>query len=191
MAGGPADAGGGCGSGGNSFETAVVGQLVEHGRRKAELLGFRCDRRGGRNGDTSAGCQNANGACRLRYLDNGEKYNVMHRDLTFIAGSSGGGVASPAASLAGQRVDSSNISIGLRVKRGPDWHYGDQDGGGGSGEVLGWVTLDGSKSGESPGSNGWAKVKWDSGRKDSYEIGADGDYCLSVAGPGSADSSDP
>ena len=190
VAGGAADAGTGRGSGGNSFETAVVGQLVEHGRRKAELLGFRCDRRGGRNGDTSMGCQNANGACRLRYLDNGEKYNVMHRDLTFIAGS-GGGVASPAASLAGQRVDSSNISIGLRVQRGPDWHYGDQDGCGGSGKVLGWVTLDGSKFGDvRPDSKGWAKVQWDSGGTNSYEIGADGDYCLNIAGSGS-DSSDP
>lgn len=82
--------------------------------------------------------------------------------------------------VTGQRVDSSNITIGLRVKRGPDWRYGDQDGGG-AGKILGWVTLDGTKFGSDPSSNGWARVEWDSGRTDAYEIGADGDYCLSVA----------
>ena len=90
--------------------------------------------------------------------------------------------------MAGQRVDGSNISIGLRVKRGPDWRYGDQDGGG-AGKVLGWVTLDGKSFGSDPGTNGWARVEWDSGRTDAYEIGADEDYCLSVAE--STDSSNP
>ena len=82
---------------------------------------------------------------------------------------------------AGQRVDSTNILVGLRVKRGPDWTYGDQDSGG-AGKVLGWIAMDGTKEGDDASSAGWARVQWDSGSKNNYEIGADGNYCLSVVG---------
>ena len=114
--GGSADGGDGdrgTGTGGISFDTAVVGQLVEHGRRKAELLGFRCDRRGGLNGDTSKGCQNADGACRLRYHDTGERFNVMHRELTFVEAAGGGGVASPAAALGTVIADDDPVVLQL------------------------------------------------------------------------------
>ena len=82
--------------GGGSFDTAAVGQLVEHGAREATLYGFRCPDRG-LVGDTSGGCSNADRACRLRYSDNGQLLNVMSDALRFIP-------SVPAALEAGSRV---------------------------------------------------------------------------------------
>lgn len=56
---------------------------------------------------------------------------------------------------------------GVRVKRGPDWHYGDQDGGG-----LGTTEWDSSE--------GWIKVHWDTGSKNAYRVGHSGKYDLRI-----------
>ena len=58
---------------------------------------------------------------------------------------------------------------GIRVRRGPDWDWGDQDGGG-----LGTTEADSDP--------GWVTVKWDhSGRTNSYRVGKEGNYDLIVA----------
>ena len=59
--------------------------------------------------------------------------------------------------------------VGVRVRRGPDWEWGDQDGNG-----LGTT--------QSDESTGWIRVKWDHGKTNSYRIGKDGAYDLVVAG---------
>ena len=61
----------------------------------------------------------------------------------------------------------STLAVGTRVRRGPDWKWGEQDGGPGS---LGTVT------GDSGG--GWIDVKWDNGRENNYRWGKDGKYDL-------------
>lgn len=62
--------------------------------------------------------------------------------------------------------------VGLRVARGPDWKWGDQDGGEG---CLGTVAeLDGEAVG------GRAVVIWDYGYRSSYRCGAEGKYELIV-----------
>merc|ERR1712093_273391 len=50
---------------------------------------------------------------------------------------------------------------GLRVRRGRDWSWGDQDGGWGS---VGVIT-DGPR-------NGWCTVRWPSGAENGYRVGA-------------------
>ena len=65
------------------------------------------------------------------------------------------------------------ILVGLRVVRGPDWKWGDQDGGeGGLGTV---VESEGDKA-----LAGRAVVLWDNGYKRSYQCGAEGKYELIV-----------
>lgn len=74
--------------------------------------------------------------------------------------------------------------MGLRVTRGRDWHWGEQDGGQDhEGTVQGWKT----KSDEEVGTVGvsyplWARVRWDSGGNNLHEIGAGGKYALCVVG---------
>ena len=58
--------------------------------------------------------------------------------------------------------------VGVRVRRGPDWKWGDQDGNG-----LGTT--------QSNDDTGWIRVKWDHGESNSYRIGKDGAYDLVVA----------
>jgi len=60
--------------------------------------------------------------------------------------------------------------IGVRVRRGPSWKWGDQDGGPGSTGVT---------TGGSP-QVGWVQVRWDCGVQANYRVGADGAYDLSV-----------
>ena len=58
---------------------------------------------------------------------------------------------------------------GMRVMRGPDWKWGDQDGGKGS---IGTVT-------DTDDGDGWVKVKWDSNSgNNSYRVGASGKFDL-------------
>ncbi|CAK9072411.1 E3 ubiquitin-protein ligase MIB1 (DAPK-interacting protein 1) (DIP-1) (Mind bomb homolog 1) (RING-type E3 ubiquitin transferase MIB1) [Durusdinium trenchii] len=57
---------------------------------------------------------------------------------------------------------------GVRVRRGPDWSWGDQDGGG-----LGTTRADPDP--------GWVKVTWDNGGTNSYRVGRGGHYDLIVA----------
>ena len=73
---------------------------------------------------------------------------------------------------------SSTLPVGSRVKRGPDWKWGDQDGGAGG---LGTVT-----SPVDPDS--WVDVKWDSGASNNYRWGAEGRYDLEVVSLGSGSS---
>lgn len=54
--------------------------------------------------------------------------------------------------------------MGLRVKRGPDWEWRDQDDGG-----LG-ITVD------IEARSGWVAVRWDHGVENKYRVGADGKY---------------
>jgi E3 ubiquitin-protein ligase HERC2 len=68
-------------------------------------------------------------------------------------------------------VDQSNARDGSKVVRGPDWRWGDQDGGAGKvGRLQGTVK-----------SNGWVDVKWPSGDSNTYRAGADGKYDLALA----------
>ncbi|XP_077984801.1 E3 ubiquitin-protein ligase TRIM33-like [Glandiceps talaboti] len=63
------------------------------------------------------------------------------------------------------------MKIGIRVVRGQDWKWGDQDGPQPSkGRVI-----------EEVGENGWIKVKWDTGKLNSYRMGKEGKYDLKVA----------
>ncbi|KAL7715712.1 MIB/HERC2 domain-containing protein [Entamoeba marina] len=60
--------------------------------------------------------------------------------------------------------------LGKRVTRGPDWKWGEQDGGEGS---VGKVT--------SIKGNGWAKVVWDKSRNENrYRWGVDSSYDLKI-----------
>jgi len=62
---------------------------------------------------------------------------------------------------------------GARVRRGPNWKWGDQDGGpGGLGTFRGM----------DPSSKGWARVEWDSGVTNNYRMGAEGAVDLEVVG---------
>eukprot|EP00002_Diphylleia_rotans_P018099 TRINITY_DN3506_c0_g1_i4.p1 TRINITY_DN3506_c0_g1~~TRINITY_DN3506_c0_g1_i4.p1 ORF type:complete len:1850 (+),score=318.73 TRINITY_DN3506_c0_g1_i4:3274-8823(+) len=68
-------------------------------------------------------------------------------------------------------VTSENAREGLRVRRGRDWKWGDQDGGVG---CLGTLVR--------PDSTGWWRVKWDkTGNANNYRTGADGKYDLEYA----------
>lgn len=66
------------------------------------------------------------------------------------------------------------IGAGIRVERGPDWKWGTQDGplGPGQGTVRGALRT------------GWVDVDWDHGASNSYRMGADGKYDLSIVGDG-------
>lgn len=60
---------------------------------------------------------------------------------------------------------------GLKVVRGPDWYYSDQDGGAGN---VGVVT-------KLQSSTGYVQVIWSNGRDDNYRIGSNGKYDLALA----------
>jgi E3 ubiquitin-protein ligase HERC2 len=68
-------------------------------------------------------------------------------------------------------VSRENAVAGLKVVRGPDWKWGDQDGGTGN---VGTLIAE-------CGSDGWVKVCWPSGTKQSYRAGKDGCYDLVLA----------
>jgi len=67
-------------------------------------------------------------------------------------------------------VTSENARVGLRVKRGPNWEWLNQDGGPGR---LGRLVESESRS------PGWCRVQWDSGMSNLYRL--DGQYDLAVA----------
>lgn len=65
--------------------------------------------------------------------------------------------------------------VGARVVRGPDWKWGDQDGGEGhTGTVIPTSDLDLDLLGPSPN-------LWDSGLKFTYQGGPEGSYDLRVS----------
>lgn len=70
-------------------------------------------------------------------------------------------------------VTESLAAPGLRVVRGRDWKWENQDGGAG-----GVGTIDQGESNE-----GWIKVKWDKGSTYYYRIGGEGKYDLYVHVP--------
>ena len=67
------------------------------------------------------------------------------------------------------------VQVGLRVVRGPDWEWGDQDGGEGH---VGTVV----EVGEPPVSDGGRAVvvQWDCGERCKYRCGLEGKYDLRV-----------
>lgn len=66
-----------------------------------------------------------------------------------------------------------SAELGLRVRRGLDWDWGDQDGG--PNGSLG-LTVEG----EGQVDVGWVNVRWDHGEGNSYRVGANGKYDLMV-----------
>lgn len=68
-----------------------------------------------------------------------------------------------------------DVDVGLRVVRGPDWEWSDQDGGEGH---VGTVV----EVGEPLGSDGSRAVvvQWDCGERSRYRCGVDGKYDLRV-----------
>ena len=62
------------------------------------------------------------------------------------------------------------LSVGDRVRRGPDWKWDDQDGGEGE---QGTIT-------RAPDENTWAQVEWDSGHSNSYRWGQEDSWDLSL-----------
>eukprot|EP00053_Salpingoeca_punica_P020085 m.207429 g.207429 ORF g.207429 m.207429 type:complete len:2206 (+) comp17789_c0_seq4:215-6832(+) len=75
------------------------------------------------------------------------------------------------------RTLASQLVPGVRVARGPDWKWTNQDG-----------TPPSSGTVQSPPRNGWVDVKWDSGGVNSYRMGAEGSFDLRIIqmGDGSA-----
>merc|ERR1712080_300732 len=69
----------------------------------------------------------------------------------------------------GKILDSHHVRPGLQVQRGPDWRWGDQDGGIGS---IGTVQAEERL--------GWARVRWPSGAENGYRVGDSGKYDLQV-----------
>eukprot|EP00002_Diphylleia_rotans_P006818 TRINITY_DN1622_c0_g2_i1.p1 TRINITY_DN1622_c0_g2~~TRINITY_DN1622_c0_g2_i1.p1 ORF type:complete len:677 (+),score=123.00 TRINITY_DN1622_c0_g2_i1:93-2123(+) len=64
-------------------------------------------------------------------------------------------------------INDENSTAGVRVMRGNDWKWQDQDGGfGKTGRIVG------------PSSRGWANVEWDTGSRNSYRIGGEGKFDL-------------
>jgi len=60
------------------------------------------------------------------------------------------------------------VRAGMRVRRGPDWAWGDQDGGV---EAIGVLV-------EVVDSEGWARVRWSNGSEQEYRWGAEEKYDL-------------
>jgi len=85
------------------------------------------------------------------------------------------------ASLSLNSPSASSLNVGDRVRRGPDWEWGDQDGGAGNAGTITDVDSD-----------GWVRVKWDKGGSNKYRTenagGTDlvkatvGEYVVSGAG---------
>ncbi|KAL3277032.1 hypothetical protein HHI36_012394 [Cryptolaemus montrouzieri] len=65
------------------------------------------------------------------------------------------------------------MKLGTKVVRGTDWKWGDQDGNPpGEGRVVGEL-----------GDDGWVRVEWGNGTTNSYRMGIEGKYDLSLACP--------
>ena len=74
------------------------------------------------------------------------------------------------------------ISPGLRVMRGPDWSWDDQDGGEG---CVGTVVSDSNKSMAGNHPEGTALVRWDHGKQSNYRVGHLSTYDLRLVDNGS------
>ncbi|KAL1491483.1 hypothetical protein ABEB36_012074 [Hypothenemus hampei] len=72
------------------------------------------------------------------------------------------------------------MKIGTKVIRGADWKWGDQDGSPpGEGRIIGEL-----------GDDGWIRVEWANGTTNSYRMGIEGKYDLTLASPPSPVSSE-
>ena len=69
------------------------------------------------------------------------------------------------------------MEVGLRVVRGPDWMWGDQDGGEGNVGTIVHLGGDGNVPDET------VLVYWDSGKQANYRAGYSGKYDLRVFDP--------
>lgn len=70
------------------------------------------------------------------------------------------------------------VTVGLRVVRGPDWKWGDQDGGEG---ILGTlVEIEGTYEAGNGVTGVAVVVQWDGGSRCNYRCGVDGKYDLLV-----------
>ena len=74
--------------------------------------------------------------------------------------------------------------VALRVVRGPDWEWGDQDGGEGH---VGTVVEVGESANEGGGA---VVVQWDCGERCKYRCGLDGKYDLRVLDNATAGTTD-
>ena len=70
-----------------------------------------------------------------------------------------------------------DVELGLRVVRGPDWEWGDQDGGEGH---VGTVVEVGETSVSDGGGGRAVVVQWDCGERSRYRCGVAGKYDLRV-----------
>ena len=66
------------------------------------------------------------------------------------------------------------MEVGLRVVRGPDWMWADQDGGEGNVGTIVHLGQDGSLP------DGTVLVHWDSGKQANYRAGHSGKFDLRV-----------
>jgi len=72
-----------------------------------------------------------------------------------------------------------NVHLGMKVVRGPDWHYGEQDGGkGGIGKII-LRKPDSSEVYSKSVDSYWARVQWENGDTNAYQIGNE-TYTLAV-----------
>lgn len=72
-----------------------------------------------------------------------------------------------------------DVVPGLRVVRGPDWEWGDQDGGAGHVGTVAVVT-------DTSGPGKAVVVQWDMGNRCNYRCGIEGKYDLRVLDNGPA-----
>lgn len=83
------------------------------------------------------------------------------------------------SSLSGPEL-ASLMKLGTRVVRGVDWKWGDQDGPPpGEGRVIGEL-----------GADGWIRVEWANGTTNSYRMGKEDKYDLTLASPPSPSNTD-
>ena len=80
-------------------------------------------------------------------------------------------------SRAGEATQTTKIQVGSRVRRGPDWKWGNQDGGGAGTAIKGCDE------------DGWIKVRWDEGGSNNYRCGAHGAQDLVICS-GASDAGD-
>ncbi|XP_030843497.1 E3 ubiquitin-protein ligase MIB2-like [Strongylocentrotus purpuratus] len=69
------------------------------------------------------------------------------------------------------------VEVGQRVVRSATWTSGDEDGGEGH---LGTVVKLKDQDPQDPIPSGWAKIRWDNGNVNNYQVGSSGSYDLAL-----------
>ena len=91
-------------------------------------------------------------------------------DLEYLDGPGRPPPGGLAGSSSGDGMPGAGVRVGLRVQRGPDWQWEEQDGGqGGSGTVVG-----------APTESNWTRVRWDAGEVNDYRWGHEGARDLKI-----------